>query len=202
MITWIRQSYISPVLAVYPNLEVLQVRGGNGLAFSPWWHDKLKALRIETGGISSQTIAQIRAFDLPALEYLELWLGSEDYGGDSTIDDVMPILSSKLFPKLKYLGLRNSEYSDDIAYAIVQSSVLDHLIELDLSMGTLGDEGAEALLNCPAINRLDTLNVADNYLRGIIPWLSEFNCQVIANNQKYGYRHENNLRYRYCSVAE
>lgn len=217
MISSIQQSDISPVLAVYPNLEVLKVRSGRcnpkleellqigcgiGLAFSPWWHDKLKALIVETGGLSRQTIAQICTLELPALEYLELWLGRDEYGGDSTIDDVMPILSGELFPKLKYLGLRNSEYSDDIAYAVVQSPVLDHLIELDLSMGTLGDEGAEALLNCPAINRLDTLNVAHNYLRGIIPRLSQLNCQVIADNQKGGYRYENNLQYRYCSVAE
>lgn len=201
MISWIRQSDISPLLAVYPNLEVLQVRGGNGLEFSPWWHDKLKALTVETGGLSRQTIAQICAQELPALEYLELWLGSDEYGGDSTIHDIMPIISGK-FPKLRYLGLRNSEYSDDIAYAVMQSPALARLIELDLSMGTLGDEGAEALLNSPVINQLDTLNVADNYLsRGIIPRLSQLNCQVIVNNQKHGYR-KNNVWYRYCSVAE
>lgn len=202
MISSIAQSDISPVLAVYPNLEVLQVRGGQGLAFSPWWHDKLKALTIETGGLSRQTIAQICVLELPALEYLELWLGRDEYGGDSTIDDVMPIISGK-FPKLRYLGLRNSEYSDEIALAVVQSPLIDHLIELDLSMGTLGDEGAEALLNCPAINRLDTLNVADNFLRGIVPRLSQLNCQVIVNKQRReSYRYDNNVRHRYCSVAE
>ena len=31
-------------------------------------------------------------------------------------------------------------------------------------MGSLDDEGAEALLNCPAINNLDTLNISENYL--------------------------------------
>ena len=202
MISSIEQSDISPILSVYPNLEVLKIRGGRSLAFSPWWHDKLKALCIETGGLSRHTIAQLCALGLPSLEYLELWLGRDEYGGDSTIDDVMPIISGESFPKLKYLGLRNSGYSDDIAEAVVQSPLIDRLIELDLSMGTLGDEGAEVMLNCPAINRLDTLNVSHCYLRGIMPRLSQLNCQAIADNQRRGSRYPNNVEHRYCSVAE
>jgi hypothetical protein len=203
MISCIQQSDISPILSVYPNLEVLKVRGGTNLAFSPVRHNKLEALCIETGGLSRETVAQICALGLPSLEYLELWLGSRAYDGDSTIDDVMPIISGESFPKLKYLGLRNSEYSDDIALALVRSPLLERLIELDLSMGTLGDEGAEALLNCPAINRLDTLNVAQNYLsRNTIEPLSQLSCQVIADKQRGGYSYPTDVEHRYCSVAE
>jgi hypothetical protein len=204
-ISGILQSDISPVLQAYPKLEVLQIRGGNGLRFSSLEHKNLKVLIIETGGLNRETIAQICDLQLPALEHLELWLGCDGYGGDSSIEDLMPILSGDLFPRLSYLGLRNSEYTDEIAAALVNSPVLEQIIVLDLSMGTLTDEGALALLNCPVINQLNLLNVSENYLSDeMIQRLSELEVEVIADNQKpyyspYGHYDPD---YRYCSVAE
>jgi hypothetical protein len=43
-ISWILQSDISLILEAYPNLELLQVRGGEGLQFSQTRHNKLKTL--------------------------------------------------------------------------------------------------------------------------------------------------------------
>lgn len=92
--------------------------------------------------------------------------------------------SGKAFPELKYLGLRSSNYSDDIAEAIVRSPLLERLVVLDLSMGTLTNKGAEILLNCPAIERLHTLNVARNLLPlGIVEQLSQLKCRVVAEPQ-------------------
>lgn len=202
-ISWLIQSDMSPLLAAYPNLEVLQVRGGEGLAFNSLHHEQLKTLIVQTGGLSRNTIAQIFAGNLPALEHLELWLGSDYYGGDSSVDDLRPLLSGNLFRKLTYLGLCNSKYSDDIAQAIVQAPIIERIQVLDLSLGTLGDEGAEALLNCPAVKQLNTLNVAENFLSDeMLERLKQLNIEVIADEQKeeedeedYGYR-------RYCSVSE
>ncbi len=125
MISLISQTNLSLILVAYPHLEVLKIRGDGGeytrvpgLAFDPLQHDKLKALIIESGGLRRQTVNQICNLELPNLQYLELWLGTDRYGGNSTIDDVMPIISG-IFPKLKYLGLRNSEYSDYVAFALI-----------------------------------------------------------------------------------
>ncbi|NES21605.1 MAG: HEAT repeat domain-containing protein, partial [Symploca sp. SIO3E6] len=96
-ISWIEQSNISPVLEAYPQLEVLQVRGGSGLQFTPVRHYQLKKLIIQTGGLSSKTISQIWALHLPALEHLELWLGSDNYGGDSGVYTLRPLLDIQLF---------------------------------------------------------------------------------------------------------
>lgn len=119
MISSIELSDFSLIFVAYPQLEVLKVRGSsnysNRLSFEPLQHDNLKALIIESGGLSREVINQICTLELPALEYLELWLGRDEYGGTSSIDDLIPIISGQQFPKLKYLGLRNSEYSDDIA---------------------------------------------------------------------------------------
>lgn len=209
MISSIVQSNLSPLLETYPDLEVLKVRGDNerysgyeGLAFSPpIRHEKLKALIIESGGLRREVVAQICALELPSLEYLELWLGRDEYGGTSSIEDLMPIISGEVFPKLKYLGVRNSEYSDDIAFAIVQSPLIERLLELDFSMGTLGDDGAEALLNCPAVNQLDTLNVSDNCLTDdMVEQLEQLDIEVLAKPLRN--RGQKSPDDRYCSVAE
>ena len=203
MISSIEQSDVSPILKAYPNLEVLQIRGGTGLAFSPLQHDNLKAIVIETGGLRQETIAQISALNLPELEHIELWLGSRRYEGNSSVNDLMPIFSGKLFPMLSYLGLRNSEYSDDIARAVVNTPAIEFLKVLDLSMGTLTDAGAEVLLNCPAVDQLDILNVEDNFLsEAMIERLSKLNCQIISYNQKQEKEARDDRYKRYCSVSE
>lgn len=217
-ISWIRQSDISPILMAYPQLEVLQVRGGDGLEFTPpVRHDNLKALIVETGGLSRTTVAQICNLNLPALEHLELWFGSEDYGGDCWIESLTPILTEQRFPNLTYLGLRNSQFSDEIADAVVRSPLIEFISVLDLSMGTLSNEGAEKLINCPAISQLDILNVSENFLSPpIVQKLehlaatieqispnfgSEVTVQVLADRQK-GVEEDSYLHGRYCSVAE
>ncbi|MBL1199715.1 MAG: HEAT repeat domain-containing protein [Nostoc sp. GBBB01] len=195
------RSDISPLLKAYTQLEIIQIRGGDGLQFSQLEHDSLKAIIIENGGLDRQTIAQICALELPALQHLELWLGSRRYGGNSSIDDLMPIISGELFPTLSYLGLRNSEYSDDIATAIVNMPAIKFLNILDLAMGTLSDEGAEALLNCSHVNKLDILNVTDNFLSAaMIERLSQLDCQLIYGRQRREENYDDHRRY--CSIAE
>lgn len=108
----------------------------------------------------------------------------------------MPIISGK-YPRLKYLGLRNSEYSDDIAFEVAKSLIIDNLIELDLSMGYLTDEGAEALLNCPAIHQLDTLDISDNCLSNeMVERLNDLDIEVINIG------HQKHPDERYCTVGE
>ncbi|MEH2157905.1 STM4015 family protein [Nostoc sp.] len=202
-ISWIQQSDISSILQAYPKLEVLQVRGGDGLQFSPpIRHDRLKALIVETGGLSRDTVAQICQMNLPALEHLELWFGSEDYGGDCWVEDLNQILFEEKFPNLTYLGLRNSQFTDEIVSVIVSSPVIDYISVLDLSMGMLSDAGAEELLNCSAINNLDILNISENFLsQAMIEKFSELDVRVLANNQKEE-DEDSYIHGRYCSVAE
>lgn len=173
----------------------------NGVFNPPLKHDNLKALTIESGGLSREIITQFCQLELPALEYLELWTGKDEYGGTSSIQDLMPIISGK-FPKLKYLGLRNSEYADEIAFALVDSPITKNLIELDLSMGILIDRGAEALLNCSAIHQLDTLDIRDNYLTDeIVQRFNQLDIEVLNDNQDYVDEDDEDDQ-RYCTVGE
>ncbi len=103
-----------------------------------------------------------------SLESLELWLGRDDYGADHRIDDLMPLLSGRLFPKLKHLGLRNCEYTDEIASAIADAPILKQLRSLDLSMGTLGDAGANVLLASPLFAKLESVDLSHHYMSSAV----------------------------------
>ena len=76
----------------------------------------------------------------------------------------MPILSGRIYPKLTSLGICNCQYSDEVAQAIADAPILAQLDTLDLSFGTLGDVGAEALLNSPGIKKLKNLVIEHHYI--------------------------------------
>lgn len=162
-ISWINQSNVSPVLTAYQQLRYFGVRGGQGLSLGGLKHPNLRHLVIETGGLPVSVVREIGNSDLPELEHLEIWFGSETYGADYELTDVEPIVSGDKFPKLKYLGLRNSEQSDGLAGLVAHSPILERLEVLDLSMGLISDEGAGYLLESPHLAKLRRLDLHHNY---------------------------------------
>ncbi|RYD78589.1 MAG: DUF1427 family protein, partial [Verrucomicrobiaceae bacterium] len=163
-ISWIQQSDVSSLFHAYPELEHLRIRGSNELSLGRIKHDKLKSLTIETGGLPVSVIREVFAAQLPALEHLELWLGTDNYGWDGSIEDLRPIFTGNLFPSLKYLGLRNSKVADAIATELVSSPVLTRIEVLDLSLGTLSDDGGAALAGSEAVKKLRKLDLHYNFL--------------------------------------
>ncbi|MBN9383308.1 MAG: STM4015 family protein [Chitinophagaceae bacterium] len=197
-ISWIQQGDITPLLQAYPALEHLQVRGGDGLEFSDLQHNNLKTLIIETGGLPPNVVKEVNAARLPNLERLDMWLGSDNYGFDSTIDDFTPLLSGKLFPKLTHLGLMDSEIQDEIAIAVARSPILQQLKVLDLSMGTLTDKGAAALLNSDDVKKLGFLNLRRHYMSdGMMQKLQGSGIPVNVDDQE---KEEDD--HRYAEVTE
>ncbi len=162
--SWIHQADVTSLLEAFPNLELLRTRGGHGLAISNPKHAKLRALICESGGLPAEVVRSIGRSEFPALEHLELWLGTQEYGGDSTVEDLQPILSGELFPNLKYLGLRNCEFADDIAAVVVNSPLIQRIETLDLSLGVMTDEGGRALLALPTGGSLQHVSLHYNFL--------------------------------------
>jgi hypothetical protein len=163
-ISWIHQTDLSPLWEAFPRLEIFGARGSQGLSLGKLHHDRLTSFTIESGGLPRSVVQEVGKSQLPELEHLELYLGTSNYGGDATIDDLEPILAGQLFPKLKYLGLRDSEIADDVAKAVAKAPVLERIEVLDLSLGTLGDEGAKALLESPAVKQLKKLDLRHHYM--------------------------------------
>ncbi|WP_283138023.1 STM4015 family protein [Rhizohabitans arisaemae] len=163
-ISWIRQSDITPLLEAFPALERLEIRGGVDLELRPVTHPSLQVLRMESGGLPGPVVAAISRSELPALTRLELWLGTEQYGGNAGVADLAGILSGAGLPALTHLGLQDSEIQDEIAAAVASAPIVARLETLDLSMGALSDEGAEALLAGQPLTHLRGLNLSHHFL--------------------------------------
>jgi hypothetical protein len=146
-------------------------------------------------------VREIGAADLPALEHLEVWFGTENYGGDSGPDDVARILDGSRFPKLKSLALRNCEWADQLAGAVARAPILDRIQRLDLSLGTLGDAGVEALVASPAVRRLQHLDIHHHFVSDAgVAKLKALGISVNADDRPAPDR--NDPDYRYVAVSE
>lgn len=201
-ISWINQSNVNPVLVAYPNLEHFQVRGGTDLSFGKIEHANLKTLIVETGGLPANVVEEITNAQLPNLEKLEIWLGSENYGFSSTVEDFAVIMSGKTFPKLKHLGLMDSEIQNEIAIAVAQSPILQQLETLDLSMGILDDKGAQALLESEGVKKLKFLNLRHHYMSDdMMDKLKTIGIPINMDDQEEADQ-DDDEEYRYIEVSE
>lgn len=163
-ISWIQQAGYGSFLKCFPQLEVLHLKGSEGLELGELDLPQLKSLFIECGGMPKTVLQSIAMAKLPKLESLKLYIGIEDYGFDGDLEDIKKIIDKKDLPNLKYLGLMDSEIQDEIAEAVANAEIVDQLEVLDLSLGTLSDKGAGFLLNSDKINTLKVLNLEYNYL--------------------------------------
>jgi len=166
-VSWIENCSHRPLIVALPSLEFYQVRGGNGLSFGDLKHPNLKKLVVQTGGLSKSVYEQISKADLPALEHLELWLGSDYYGFNATPEEVAAAYrgtGENHLPSLKYLGLRNSQIANELAQLLKGDPILDRIEELDFSRGIIDDIGAEALVDNPAIKNLKKLDLHHNFI--------------------------------------
>ena len=67
-------------------------------------------------------------------------------------------------PTLRYLGLRDSQIADELAQWLADEEVVGRLQTLDLSLGTLGDAGARALLDSAHVRSLRRLDLSHHYI--------------------------------------
>ncbi|MFD1812503.1 STM4015 family protein [Rhodococcus gannanensis] len=163
-ISWIVQSDVTPLLTAFPRLEHLKVRGGTQLGLAPVRHENLRSLVVESGGLPNDVVWAAAGSDLPALTHLELWLGTENYGANSTVEDLAPIFGGAKLPALTSLALSNSDYQDAIAEAVATAPIVPQLRALDLSKGVLTDDGAGSLLAGQSLTHLGSLDLHHNYL--------------------------------------
>ncbi|MFE4712980.1 MULTISPECIES: STM4015 family protein [Paenibacillus] len=199
-ISWITQSDLSPLLTAFPELQSFTIQGSNNLSLSHLKHDKLEELRIICGGLGKDVLAQIAGSSLPNLRKLELYLGVDEYGFDGSLEDILPLIEPGKFPKLNYLGLKNSEMQDEIAAAIADAPILDQLDTLDLSLGTLSDTGAEALLASDRIKKLKALNLSYHYMSNemVARW-QQSGLPVDVSDQQQS---DDDEDWRYPSITE
>jgi uncharacterized protein (TIGR02996 family) len=128
---------------------------------------ELRSLEIETGGLKSEDVAAIAASAWPRLERLSLCIGEtgNDYGCTVGIEHLAPIFEGANLPHVRHLGLRNASFTDTIAAELPGSKILPQLETLDLSLGTLGDEGARSLIEqSQAFAHLKRIDLTHHYV--------------------------------------
>lgn len=200
--SWIQQSDVSPLFEAFPLLETFGVRGGNNLSFGALRHDKLRHLAIQTGGMDAEIARSVFASQLPALQRLELWLGDSGYGATLTADDLAPLLNGELFPHLRELGLRNAQIADELARVVADAPILKRLDVLDLSLGALTNEGAEALLESPGVRKLRKLDIHHHFCSPeCVEKLRALNIEVNADDPQKADEYDG-IIYRYIAVGE
>jgi uncharacterized protein (TIGR02996 family) len=163
-ISWHHTGDLGKLWKQVPGLRVLEMETGEfevGKMVAPG----LERAIFITGGLSKTAGKGIATAVMPKIKHLEIYYGTDNYGGTCSIKEVKPLLDRTDLPKLEYLGLKNSEFSDDIAKAIPSAKILKGLKTLDLSLGTMSDEGALALAAHPdAFKHLEVLDLTRNYL--------------------------------------
>lgn len=164
-ISWIIQGNYEAVFKAFPNLEKLHIKGSQNLSLGESFTlENLTSLTIECGGLPKSVLTAILNSSLPNLEKLLIYVGIDDYGCSFKVEDLEPLFQKPLFPKMTYLGVVDSEFQDEIALAVANAPVVDQLKTLDLSLGTLGDKGAEALLASDKIKKLEKLDLHYNFI--------------------------------------
>jgi len=168
-VAYITHRDLMPIFASFPELEAFHVRGSGytwegTMPFRPFVHAALRTLVFESGGLSPSIIRAVGECELPALEHLEFYFGDENYDGGATVEDIAWLLGGEKFPNLRHLGLRDAPNQDEIAAAAAHAPIVARLESLDLSLGTLGDEGAAALLAGQPLTHLKKLDLHHHYM--------------------------------------
>jgi hypothetical protein len=181
-ISWITQGDYAAIWAAFPMLEEFGVRGGNGLRLGKINHGKLRKLVVESGGLPAVVVQEALAANAP-LVHLELWLGDDNYGATSAVEDFKTLFAGRLFPNLETLALRDSQFSDVLAEALASSALISRLKVLDLSLGTLSDRGANALQASGKVGHLEKLEISHHYVSpGAIAKLAKATPNLIADD--------------------
>lgn len=203
-VSWIEQPDPGALVAAFPRLRVLGVRGELSSKMKPLAHEGLEELVLQTGGLPPGAVRALGESSLPALTRLELYLGTKGYNGGATAADLEPILSGSAFPHLRHLGLRDAENADDLAAALAHAPIVARLESLDLSLGALGDEGMSALLAGQPLTHLSRLDLHHHYMSpAMIERVRELLPEVRLDlDEALREERHNGRAYRYVAVAE
>lgn len=184
-VSWIIQGNYENLLEAMPQLEHLVIKGSTDLELGKVQLEHLEALEIICGGLPLEVIQSIRDAKLPALKSLRLYIGIDDYGFSGSIDDIKDLLEKSDFPKLESLAICDSEMQNEITEVVLQSKYMKQIKRLELSMGSLTDEGGQKLVDqLPGFPNIQELDVHYHYLSDdMMEKLENLPIEVNVNEQ-------------------
>jgi uncharacterized protein (TIGR02996 family) len=164
-LSWVAFGDFSAAWRMLPRLETLVIKSGAGGTLGEIDLPELRRFERISGGLSGRELASIASARWPKLEHLELWTGSADYGANTTVADLLPILAGEGLPTLRHLGIVNSELVDALIEPLARSPLLTRLLSLDLSKGILARAGAARLVEqAAAFRHLSVIELGENHL--------------------------------------
>ncbi len=184
-VSWIIQGNYENLLEAMPQLEHLVIKGSTDLELGKVQLEHLESLEIICGGLPLEVIQSIRDAKLPALKSLRLYIGIDDYGFSGSIDDIKDLLEKSDFPKLESLAICDSEMQNEITEVVLQSKYMKQIKRLELSMGSLTDEGGQKLVDqLPGFPNIQELDVHYHYLSDdMMEKLENLPIEVNVNEQ-------------------
>jgi hypothetical protein len=197
--SWYLHGDTVPPWSALANLRSLIVQGGS-FALGDIELPRVEHAEFRTGGLSTESAQSIAAAHWPKLARLDVWFGMDDYGGNASLDDVRALLVRRDLPELRHLALANSPDADALVELLVSSPLLDRLEVLDLSKGTLGNEGVVVMLaQRHRFAHLRRLDVSRSYLgETTLESLRGLGPEIIADDlQGFADRDD-----RYVTVSE
>jgi hypothetical protein len=205
-LSWMEVGDVGPALKKMPNLVELTLQGANiGLPARVSLPD-LTSLTVITSSLKKTSARALCTWEVPAIENLTVWFGSNEYGCDAKAADIAPMLAdAKRMPKLAALCLCNAEEQDAIAALVARSPLAPQLEVLHLHLGLMGEEGAASLIaHRAAFKRLAELDVSENYLEGssIQALKKAFGNKVSVNAGDQKEADDDDDDWRYVSVGE
>ena len=203
-ISWMSHGDLSAVIKAYPNLKHLWIRGAE-FSLEPISSPILETLVLESGGLKMDVVRSVIQSQLPNLEQLEIWTGSEEFGAEATVFEFRPLFDKPLFPKLTHLAVRNCEFSDEFAESLSETSWLKQLKILDLSLGTLSYRGAVALLKTPWLSQLEFLDIHHHFMTPeLVQQLQATGVMLNADDPQIEEADisDDGEIHRYCAVGE
>jgi len=149
---------LRPFAWLYPRLRALDVQADAFELDAGPPFGALEELALRT--CSRAVLRGLGATAWPALRQLDLWIGR-----GVAAQDVLALLTPERFPRLTMLGLKNLAFADELCAALPGLALAPRLEWLDLSLGTMTDAGADALLRAwPRPGRLRAIGVEGNFL--------------------------------------
>ncbi len=205
-ISWSSLGDASGLWRAVPRLRSLRIQlglggssaSGNADVIGTFDLPHLERLEVVTGGMAASCARSFAAGNLPSLEWMELWFGDANYGGDASVADLAPLLAAERVPKLRHLGLMNAPFTDEIVQALAPSRVLAQITELGLAHGMMTDEGTATIAkHADAFRHLKQLDVTNNYLTSAGVDALRAVCPVTSEEQR-----AIDDDYRYVALSE
>ena len=198
-ISWYNVGNLGKLWKGVPHLRRFEIYAGSftlGTIELP----ELTHAEFHTGGLAKASAKSIAAAKWPNIEHLDMWFGDDNYGGDASVKDIQPLLDRTDLKKLRYLGLRNAQFTDKLLEVLPKAKILKQLTTLDLSMGVLTDEGAKKLVeHKDAYQHLAVLDVSDTYLsKAAVKTLKGVAKKIVADDL----REDDDPEYRYPAISE